>query len=328
VSAARDLETIAGLAAVPPELRGAAVAIGNFDGVHRGHQALLGALRREAEARRRPALVVTFEPHPSAFFGEPLFRITPLAEKTRLMRALGIDAMVVVPFDEALASKPAEAFIAELTTSLAPSAVVAGKDFRFGRDRAGTVATLARAGEAHGFGLVAMPSVLDPSGLAYSSARIRTALSGGEVEAAAALLGYRWFVCGEVIHGDKRGRELGFPTANIALAPSTRLRHGIYAVRVRRGSTVLDGVANFGVRPTFATTAGPLLEVFLFDFAGNLYGETLEVSFLAWIRPEARFDSVDALVARIREDEFAARAILASAGAGTPLDQRLAATNS
>lgn len=321
-------EIIHGLDAVPDPLRGATVAIGNFDGVHRGHQALLAALRREAEKRDRPAVVVTFEPHPRTFFGEQLFRLTPPDEKARVLRALGVSPMVVVPFDAALASTSAEDFAADLTRAIAPSAIVVGEDFRFGRDRTGSMATFARAEDPPAFRLVTVPTLLDPTGAAYSAARIRDALAEGAVGPAADLLGYRWFVRGEVIHGDKRGRALGYPTANIAPPPSTRLRHGIYAVRVGHRGRLLEGVANFGVRPTFATTAGPLLEVFLFGFAGDLYGETLEVSFLDWIRPEARFDSVEALVARIREDESAARAILASAGPGTPLDRALAAQHS
>jgi riboflavin kinase/FMN adenylyltransferase len=297
---------IHGLDSVPERLRGAAVAVDAFDGVHLGHQAMLYALASEARSIARPAIVVTsgevVAKHP---------RLTPLPEKSRLLGTLGVDAVVGVIAEEGPFGSRKLAM--RVMHALDPVAVVVAPEH-------------AASFMGPNLGHVRLPE-LPPSDPARP-ARIVHALREGDVSAANADLGYRWFVLGEVIHGDKRGRELGFPTANIAPPPSTPLRHGIYAVHVRHRGKRLDGVANFGVRPTFATTAGPLLEVFLFDFAGNLYGETLEVSFLAWIRPEARFDSVDALVARIREDEFAARAILASAGPGSALDQTLVAEHS
>jgi riboflavin kinase/FMN adenylyltransferase len=306
-----------GVEALPERLRGAVAAIGNFDGVHRGHRDLLEATLAQARAAGAPALAITFEPHPRTVFRpeEPVFRLTPPLAKEALLRALGFDGVVVIPFDRTFAARSAESFVEEiLCAGLGVRGVVIGYNFHFGKDRRGTPQFLEEAGARLGFAVSVMPPVADRVGEAYSSYRIRKALEAGDVEGANQMLGYRWFVLGEVVPGDQRGRDLGFPTANIRLGADCRLRHGIYAVRFRRpGGTVHDGVASFGRRPTF-DNGPPLLEVFVMDFKGSLYGELVEVAFVAWIRPELRFDSAEALVARMHEDVEAARAALAAAG--------------
>lgn len=310
---------------VPAALRGSVVAIGNFDGVHRGHATLLAAAMQAARRRAAKTVVVTFEPHPRSFFRpqDPVFRLTPLAAKARVLGAMGIDGLVVLPFDETLARTAAADFVdAVLVKGLAASEVVVGYDFHFGRGRAGNAAMLAEAGRAGGFDVTVIPAVLESDGALVSSSVIRDALAAGDVAAANRLLGYRWFISGAVIGGDRRGRDLGFPTANIRLAADCRLRHGIYAVRMTRRAGVFDGVASFGRRPTFDNGA-PLLEVFLFDFSGDLYGEEIIVTFHAWGRPEEWFPSVEALVAAMNRDVVAAREALATAGDGTDLDRAL-----
>lgn len=308
------------LTAVPPALTGGAVAIGNFDGVHRGHQVVLGA----ALAAGRPALALTFEPHPRAFFaGAPLFRLTPPAMKARVMAAFGMDATVVARFDAQFAALSAEAFIdAVLVGALGVRHVVVGEDFSFGARRGGTVATLLAAGRARGFAVRVVEGVADEGRATISSSRIREHLAAGEVEPAAALLGYRYSVMAEVVHGDKRGRGLGFPTANQALPPETGLCHGIYAVRIRIDGRWRDGVASFGRRPTF-DNGRVLLETFVFDFAGDLYGRTLPVTLVRFLRPEARFETTDALVAQMNADAAAARDALAGLAPLSPLDAAL-----
>ena len=312
---------------VPASLKGGIVAVGNFDGVHRGHATLLAAARAEADRLGAPAVVLTFEPHPRTFFRPtaPVFRLTPVAAKARVMTALGIDGMIVATFDRALADVTAEEFIsAVLIERLSLKAAVIGFDFQFGKGRAGTPDLLKAAGERLGFPVAVVGAVGDGGSEPFASTAIREALAAGDVPRANRLLGYRWFVLGEVVAGAKRGRELGFPTANIRTDPDCALRHGIYAVRVERpGGTIYDGVASFGRRPTFDNGA-PLLEAFLFDFDGSLYGELVTVSLIDWIRPETKFPSAEALVAAMREDSAAARAILANAGPGTGLDRALA----
>jgi riboflavin kinase/FMN adenylyltransferase len=305
---------------VPAALTGASLALGNFDGVHRGHQAVLKAAMDFAAKRGTAAGAMVFEPHPREFFQPqiPLFRLTSEETKLELFAALGLDFAVVMRFDAHLAQTRAGAFVEEyLVRRLAISHAAAGFDFQFGKDREGTPEFLSRAGKEHGFGVTVVEQVSGAEGPVSSSA-IRRHLEAGEVEQAARSLGYRWFVRGEVISGDKRGRDLGFPTANIALPAATRLCYGIYAVRVRRRKEadmrVHDAVASFGVRPTFGG-GRPLLEVFIFDFSDDLYGETIEVEFVGFIRPEAHFDSVDALIERMNEDAAAARKLLAAAPA-------------
>ena len=300
-------------------LRGAVVAIGNFDGVHGGHRAVIAAALTRAKALGRPAAALTFEPHPRSFFrpDEPLFRLTDARAKLRLLAATGLDGAIVLTFDAALAALTAEDFIADiLVKRLAVSGVAIGFDFHFGAERKGSPAFLAAQGQKHGFA-VDIVTRFEDEGRPVRSGPIRAALAAGEVKEAGELLDYPWFVSGAVRHGDKRGRELGFPTANLQIDPACGLKHGIYAVRVGIGARRYDGVASFGRRPMFQS-ATPLLEVFLFDFDGDLYGAMIDVAFIAWIRPELKFDTVAALVARMHEDSALARAALARSGDAFP----------
>jgi riboflavin kinase/FMN adenylyltransferase len=309
-----------GAAPLPPPLAGAVVAIGNFDGVHRGHRAVIAAARARGDALGRPAAALTFEPHPRSFFRpqEPLFRLTDERAKLRLFAASGLDGAIVLRFDAALAEPTPESFVNDiLLHRLGISGAAVGFDFRFGRARAGTPELLASEGARRNFTVDVVPAV-EIEGQRISSGLIREALAAGRVEEANALLGYPWFVSGEVVHGDQRGRELGYPTANMRLDPACGLRHGIYAVRIGIGERRYDGVASFGRRPMF-DVGTVLLEVFLFDFAGDLYGQTIDVAFLAWIRQELSFPSVDELVRRMDDDSRRARAALARTGDAFPL---------
>ncbi len=312
---------------IPDSLRGGVVAVGNFDGVHRGHAALLERARADAGRLHVPAVALTFEPHPRTFFRPetPVFRLTAVNAKARLLAALGVDGLVLATFDKAFASKTAEEFVtAILRDRLALKAAVVGYDFHFGKGRSGTPDVLSAAGQRLGFSVDVVKPVGDADGTLFASTDIRAALGEGDIARANRLLGYRWFVIGTVAEGERRGRELGFPTANLRLAPDCGLAHGIYAVQVRTADDAEhDGVASYGRRPTF-DNGPPLLEVNLFDFAGDLYGKTLAVSFLAWLRPEKKFASVDALIAAMHEDSAAARAIQAAAGPGSDLDRALA----
>jgi riboflavin kinase / FMN adenylyltransferase len=293
------------------ELHGAVVAIGNFDGVHRGHQHLIGVTKVEAQKAGRPSVVLTFEPHPRTFFNPkaPLYRLTPEPVKLAILQRLGIDGVIIRPFDADLAVMTAEEFVTRLLVEdLGAAGVVIGHDFHFGRGRQGNPERLEELCREHGLTCLIVPVVAE-AGRIVSSSAIRSALEEGNISAANDLLGYRWFVSAPVGHGDKRGRTLGFPTANLSLGETCRLSHGIYAVRARVADRILDGVASFGRRPTFDDGA-PLLEVFLFDFAGDLYGQVLDVEFVQRIRGEERFATADALVGRMHEDAAAAKAIL------------------
>jgi riboflavin kinase/FMN adenylyltransferase len=294
-------------------LEGAVVAIGNFDGVHRGHRAVIGTALARARGLDRAAAALTFEPHPRRFFRphEPLFRLTDARAKLRLLASTGLDGAVVLPFGERLARLSAEEFVARvLVERLAVGGVAIGFDFRFGLNRGGTPDSLAAAGARHGFSVDIVPRFED-QGRPVRSGPIRVALSQGRIAEANELLGYPWFVSAAVVHGDKRGRELGFPTANLRLDPACGLRHGVYAVRVGlAGGRRLDGVANFGRRPMF-DQGTVLLEVCLFDFTGDLYGQELDVAFLHWIRPELKFETVADLVRRMSKDASLARRALA-----------------
>lgn len=301
--------------AMPASLRGAVVAIGNFDGLHRGHEAVIARAKELAARLGRPCAVCSFEPHPADFFAghDVVFRLTPEPAKARALQRLGIDALVVLPFDARMAALSAADFVTEiLVDRLGIAAAVVGYDFHYGRGRTGTPARLAAAGTAHGFVVDIIDRIVtDGHGAlaAVSSTAIRNALGRGDVERAAALLGHDYFVIGEVLHGQKLGRTLGFPTANMRLEAASCLAHGIYAVRVTGEGLAKGGVASFGRRPTVDNGA-PLLETVLFDFAGDLYGRTLEVAFLAWIRGEEKFDSLAALMVAMQGDEARARAIL------------------
>ena len=292
------------------------VAISNFDGVHAGHRAVIAACRALADELGRPAAMLTFAPHPRSFFNpdKPVFRITPDGVEETLLARLGLDGMIVLPFNAALAAMTAQSFFDDLLVrGLGVSGVVVGHDFHFGKGREGSPAYLTARGASSGapVRIVARVSDGDDEAGAVSSSRIRAALRLGDIAAANALLGYRWFVRGEVRHGQKIGRTLNYPTANIRLPDDCQLAHGIYAVRVLVDGVVHGGVASFGRRPTFDNGA-PLLESFLFDFSGDLYGKTLDVEFLAFLRGEAKFDSIDDLVRQMDRDSAEARRILAA----------------
>ncbi|UUP18516.1 bifunctional riboflavin kinase/FAD synthetase [Nitratireductor thuwali] len=321
-------QRIEGFDALPGALRGGVVAIGNFDGVHRGHQAVLNAALEMAAQKGRPALVLTFEPHPRAVFRPdlPLFRLTPAPMKARLLEAMGFSAVVEQPFVPAFSSLPADQFVNEvLIGGLGAAHVVTGFDFHYGKGRGGTPATLAAAGKAGGFGVTVVDAFSDEGGEVISSSRIRSLLAEGDVSQAAGLAGYRFTVEAPVGGGRKLGRTLGFPTANMALPPEAALRHGIYAVRFRRaGGSLHDGVASFGRRPTVDEDGAPLLETFVFDFSGDLYGETCAVSFFGFLRGEVKFDGLDPLVAQMKRDEEEARALLSGVRPLSEIDLTIA----
>ena len=300
-------------------LNGAVLAIGNFDGVHRGHRAVIATALARAKILQQPAAALTFEPHPVAILRpkEPLFRLTDETARLRLLAATGLDGAIVLKFDPALAGVSAEDFVRHILVgryALAGAAI--GFDFHFGKNRLGSPAFLVAQGAQHGFAVDVLPP-LEDEGRPVSSGTIRTALAAGRVIEAAELLGYPWFVSGIVIHGDKRGRDLGYPTANLRLDPDCGLKHGIYAVRVGIDGRRHDGVASFGRRPMFDNGA-PLLEVFLFGFDGDLYGQRIDVAFIAWIRHEMRFDKVDDLVRQMDDDSSRAREALARSGGAFP----------
>ncbi|WP_420408351.1 bifunctional riboflavin kinase/FAD synthetase [Hoeflea sp.] len=312
----------------PGELKGGVVAIGNFDGVHRGHQAVLAQALDAARAESLPASVLTFEPHPRTVFrpDEPVFRITPAPMKATILGHLGFDAVVEQAFNRAFSSQSAEDFVSGiLCNCFGVRHVITGYDFHFGKGREGNPDYLMQAGERHGFSVTLVEQFSDEGGDVVSSSRIREALAAGDVSEAAGLLGYRYAVAAEVTDGKKLGRTLGYPTANMALPPETSLMPGIYAIRFRRENGVLyDGVASFGRRPTVDEDgAALLLETFLFDFSGDLYGETCTVSLVSYLRGEEKFDGLDPLVAQMKADEAQARAVLAGIKPLSPLDSTL-----
>lgn len=297
---------------MPDALRGAVAALGNFDGFHLGHQAVAGEAIAQAKAAGKPAIIATFDPHPVRFFAPdaPWFRLTTLDQRQRLFEAAGADAMLVFEFDASLANTTAEDFIvALLVERLGLSGVITGEDFTFGKGRGGNIDVLRDLGAAHGLRATAMGPVKDEGGV-ISSSRIRDALKAGDCATATRLLTRPFTVEGVVQHGDKNGRLLGFPTANIDMAHYLRPRYGIYAVRGRLpDGRVLDGAANLGIRPSFDPPK-ELLEPHFFDFAEDLYGQTIEVEFHAFIRGEAKFESMDDLMAQIQADCDQARTIL------------------
>jgi riboflavin kinase/FMN adenylyltransferase len=293
-------------------LQGAVVAIGNFDGVHRGHRAVIAAAIMRAQKLGRPAAALTFEPHPRSFFrpDQPLFRLTDEHAKLRLFAGAGLDGAIVLPFDAELAALSAHDFISQiLLERLAVSGISVGFDFHFGLNRAGSPAYLSAQGTKSGFAVDIVPR-FELAGRVVRSGLVRAALSAGRIAEANDLLGYPWFVSAKVIHGDERGRKLGFPTANMLLDPECGLAHGIYAVRVGIEGRRYDGVASFGRRPMFDRGV-VLLEVFVFDFSGDLYGTMIDVAFIDWIRPEEKLKSIEELVQRMDQDACIARAVLA-----------------
>jgi riboflavin kinase/FMN adenylyltransferase len=321
------MQVIAGLSPVPEGCRGGVIAIGNFDGVHRGHQALLAVA--EAEARRLgvPWGVVSFEPHPRSWFRpeEPVFRLTPEALKARLIAALGAPFMAVLPFDRALSGLSPEEFVRlHLVERLKAAHVVTGYDFHFGRGRRGSPSTMAELGKALGFGVTIVEQVTDEGDQhsPFSSSSIRQALRHGKVAVAARELGYHWTVLGDVVRGDQRGRTIGFPTLNIVLEKGADPFRGIYAVRVRdagaEGAAHWPGAGYFGDRPTF-DTGRTFLEVHLIGFDGDLYGRQMLVEFIGLIRPDRRFFSVDELVAQMKADCDTAAKMLAALAAEDPV---------
>ena len=307
------MERLDGGSAVPAHLRGGIVALGNFDGFHLGHQAVVGRAIARAKAEGRPALVATFDPHPVRFFKPdlPPFRLTTLDQRERLFGAAGADAMLVFRFDAELAAVTAEDFVTDrLLARIGAAGVVTGEDFTFGNRRGGNIAVLERLGAKHGFSVDTVPPVLD-EGEPVSSSRVREALEAGDCETATRLLTRPFAIEGVVEHGDKRGRAIGYPTANINLGKYLRPHYGIYAVRGRLpDGRILGGAANLGIRPSFHPPK-ELLEPYFFDFSGDLYGQTIEVELISFIRPEAKFDGLDVLTRQMEQDCTEARRRLA-----------------
>lgn len=303
-----------GHARIDDPLRGGVIALGNFDGFHAGHQAVVGRAVRHARDEGRACIVATFDPHPVRFFKPdiPPFRLTTLDQRQELFAAAGADAMLVLPFDAALAGTTAEDFITRLLLDRYGAAgVVTGSDFVFGKGRGGDVVTLAEHARSHGF-FTEMVAPVDDAEEVVSSSRIRDALREGDCDTAARLLTRPFTVRGTVEHGDKNGRLLGFPTANIDMGNYLRPRYGIYAVTGRLpDGRRLKGAANIGIRPSFDPPK-ELLEPHFFDFAEDLYGQEIDIAFRAFIRPEAKFDDMDALTAQIAADCDRARELLAS----------------
>ena len=295
------------------DLRGGVIALGNFDGFHAGHQAVVGRAVHHAKDEGLPAIVATFDPHPVRFFKPdvPPFRLTTLDQRQELFAAAGADAMLVLPFDAALAGTTAEDFITGLLLDRYGAAgVVTGADFVFGKGRGGNVVTLADHARRLGF-FTEMVAPVDDAVEVISSSRIREALQGGDCETATRLLTRPFTVRGTVQHGDKNGRLLGFPTANIEMGQYLRPRYGIYAVTGKLpDGRILKGAANLGIRPSFDPPK-ELLEPHFFDFAEDLYGQEIDVAFHAFIRPEAKFENMDALMAQIAADCDAAKRLLA-----------------
>ena len=296
----------------PDSVKGAVIALGNFDGVHRGHRALIAEAGRIARAGQRPLAAMIFEPYPREYFqrsAQP-FRLTSFRSKAALLADAGIDILFVIKFDAETAGMLAQDFVMEiLVRDLAAAHVVVGEDFRFGKGRGGDTAVLAYMGAMEGFGVTVFPAVVE-GGEKISSSNIRAALQGGRPDLAARMLGHPWTVTGRVAHGDARGRTLGYPTANLRLKHNLlQPKFGVYAVRARHRDRQYGGAANFGLRPMFAADA-PLLEVYLFDFSGNLYGEQLQVEFVEWLRGEMRFPDVEELKTQMAADCAEARRLL------------------
>ena len=300
----------------PDHATGHVVTIGNFDGVHLGHQAILARMKEAALRFRLPACVVTFEPHPREFFSPHAAptRLTSLREKCELLAAHGVARAQICRFDKGFSRLSADEFIDRvLVRGLGTRWVMIGEDFRFGAKRGGDIAHLRAAGERLGFEVQAMPAVVTPSsdlGAArVSSSALRELLSAGDVERARGLLGRPYSISGRVIHGDKLGRELGYPTANVQLRHNRPPLTGIYAVRVAGlGDTTLEAVASMGVRPTVTGSGEMRLEVFIFDFAGDIYGRHIRVDFLKKLRDEEKFRDLETLKAQIAQDCLDARA--------------------
>ncbi|MCZ2203283.1 bifunctional riboflavin kinase/FAD synthetase [Bartonella sp. A05] len=322
---------------LPSAWRGAVLAIGNFDGVHRGHQIVLQKALDCARIKNKPALVLTFEPHPRSFFqpSTPVDRLTDASGKAEIFEILGFNGVVEQPFDALFASLSADEFInVILKQAFDVSTVVTGSNFHFGYQKSGNAHFLCQRGKEYGFEVIQIPSLCIPQSaqvlqdLTISSSFIRQLLSQGQVEKAAHLLGYHYRVRSDIIHGEKLGRLLGFPTANQVLPYQTGLAHGVYAVRLRRANGSLhDGVASFGCRPTVVVNGAPLLETYVFDFNDDLYGESCTVSFLQFLRGQEKFDGLESLIRQMRCDEEATRKILTTTQPLSFLDSLLTFKN-
>lgn len=317
---------VADPAPVPDAFRNAVVAIGSFDGVHLGHQALIARAAEIAAERGTRPVALTFDPHPRRFFqpDQPMFLLSDNDARRGLLGIAGADGVVEAVFDAALAALEPTAFIDRvLVELLAAEAIVVGENFRFGRGRAGDVALLRSEGSRRGFAVEPLAAVTDKEGEIVSSGRVRDALRVGDVDRAEALLGYRWFVTGTVAAGDRRGRLLGYPTANIVLPEATGLRFGVYAVTAHwHDGAAAEGVASFGVRPVFGG-GQPILETHLFDFDRDLYGTEMAIRFHGWLREERDFPNPEALIVQMDRDAAEARSLLRRRGEGSRVDRTL-----
>ena len=301
---------------VPDALRGTAVALGNFDGVHRGHQEIIAKAMRLAQEFDAPSAVVSFEPHPRQVFKPDCeaFRLTPFRVKARLIEALGVEVLFALPFDLDFSRLSAEEFALDvLAKGLGLRYLVVGDNFRFGKNRTGDIDLLTALGRSNGFGVTSVPLITSKNDEAYSSTLVRHYLKNGNPTRAALLLGRYWEIEGQVEHGDQRGRTIGFPTANVALGETLHPAYGVYAVRaaIENGDEIewRAGVANLGLRPTVAGTQ-PRLEVHLFDFSGDIYGRHIRVALVDHLRPEQKFADLEALKAQIEVDNRRAQATL------------------
>ncbi len=310
-----SVSIVTGWRDLSPAQRGAAAALGAFDGVHRGHQAVIAAARTVADRLAAPLALVSFEPHPRRWFQPDAapFRLMTPGQMARALEPLGVDRLHLLPFDAEMAAMSHETFAREvLCAGLGLKHAAVGFDFTYGKGRTGSPDALARAGQDLGFSVSLTGRVDDPDGLKLSSSAVREALAAGDMARAARILGRPFALEGEVIHGDKRGRTIGVPTANVALGDYMRPAYGVYATRTHLpDGRILDGVANLGVRPMFETV-DPMLEVWLFDFEGDLYGQTVETDLIARLRGEMKLDGLEALKAQIDADAAAARAALAA----------------
>lgn len=313
------------LEAFPEELKGGIVAIGNFDGVHRGHRAVLDAALGLGRGTHHPVFAMSFEPHPRTVFNpsKPVYRLTPPPLKVEMLKVCGLDGALILPFTKDFAGIEANVFVEDiLINTLDISHAVTGYDFHFGKARKGTPDFLRAAGADYGFGVTIVQREEDESAEVISSTRIRDCLKTGDIAQANALLGYRWFFDATVEHGNKRGRDLGYPTANLHLDEGCPLLSGIYAVKVKTEDGWYDGVASYGRRPTF-DNGSVVFEVFLFDFSGDLYGKTLRVHLVSYLRGEEKFETADALVAQMDRDSEEARAALQSLQPLSEIDMKL-----
>ncbi|WP_375702858.1 MULTISPECIES: bifunctional riboflavin kinase/FAD synthetase [unclassified Bartonella] len=323
-----------GIHMFPSAWRGAVLALGNFDGVHCGHQVVLQKALDFARIKKKPSVVLTFEPHPRSFFqhSAPVYRLTEAAEKAEIFKTLGFDGVIEQPFDAQFAALSADEFIKSFLKEVFDvSVVVTGENFQFGHQKSGNVHLLCQRGEKYGFEVVQVSCVARPQetqSLIISSSFIRQLLSQGEVDKAAHLLGYHYRIRSNIIQGEKLGRLLGFPTANQMLPPQVRLAHGVYAVRLRRANGVLyDGVASFGCRPTVVKDGAPLLETYLFDFNDDLYGESCTVSFFQFLRGQEKFDGLEPLIVQMHRDEKKAKEVLKTVQPLSTLDRLLTFKN-